>query len=324
MRAPCDSCESARVKPRVRSARRGRPARSATAILLAALAGSARAVPGAGAPTPGARPATVPDLLTWLPRLDRVASLYRETALSFTCTERISWTDRQGRGRERRFEYVYIVDANQGLKDYRTDPSLRGDLAAQHEVHPRDYGVPRYVENGFSWIVLFRKSRWPDHTYEALGEGRALGHPAVRIAFHPIPPYRKGINEWEGEAWFDRETAQLLRVEARRPGDYLSGLEQSPTIVDQTPLQERISAEFKIAKNGMRFPALVRLEMFRVDEATGASSEAPALRVEQTYRNYRFFEVRTAADIHDRVFGDEPAPTGKPPSLPPAVDPPPP
>jgi hypothetical protein len=292
--------------------------RALAALLL--LAGSTPALLAVGAPAVATRPTTAPGLETWLPRLDRVASLYRGTALSFTCTELMSWVDRNGRARRQRFEYVYVDDEQQGLKDYRMDPSLRTDLAATHEVRPADYGVPRYVENGFSWIVLFQRSRWGSHRYEFLGEGRALKRAAVRIGFRPIPPYRKGVNEWEGEAWFDRETAQILRVEARRPGDYPQNPEQLMMIGNDPALRLRVIADYKIEKHGMRFPGLIRLELVHVDPGTGASIEASVPRVEQEYRNYRFFEVRTAAEIHELVFGADavqpdaqPAPSGDPP-----------
>ena len=244
--------------------------------------------------------------------------------MSFACTELISWLDRNGRPRRQRFQYIYAVDEKKGLKDYRMDPSLRGDLAARHAVRPADYGVPRYVDNGFSWIVLFRKPRWEDHRYEFLGEGRALGRPAVRVGFHPIAPYRKGINEWEGEAWFDRDTAQILRVEARRPDDYLSGAEPPAAIGDDPALGARVTADFAVERNGMRFPRLIRLDMLRAEEGEATGNEVPALHVEQEYRGYRFFEVVTAEEIRNIVFGDEAARHDGRPSTPAAARPPPP
>jgi len=259
----------------------------------------------AGAPPTGDRDqAGAPGLATWLSRLDRVASLYRETALRFTCSELMSWIDRNGHGQRARFVYVYTVDEKAGLKDYRMDPSLRGDLAATHEVEPARYGVPRHVERGFSWIFLFRKARWPEHRYDFLGEGEALGRPAVRIGFHAIAPYREGRNEWDGEAWVDRDTAQILRVEARRPDDYAEQSERLPTIGEDLSLREKVTTEFSVEKNGMRFVGLIRLQTFRVDPETGEWSALPARHVEQAYRGYRFFEVSTAAEIHDLVFGD--------------------
>jgi len=64
---------------------------------------------------------------------------------------------------------------------------------------------------------VFGAARQKLHRYQILGEDTALGRTALKLRFEPIPPYREELNSWFGTAWIDRETSQLLRVEAMKP-----------------------------------------------------------------------------------------------------------
>jgi hypothetical protein len=291
-----------------RGAARGHPGRASlrrtwAAIGLLGLCAAAASGAAAGAPAGPERPAGAGDdpLVTWLPRLARVSSLYRDATLRFSCREIISWLDANGISRRRRFDYLYVFEEGAGFQNYRTDPAVAGAHAAA--VDPAGYGIPRFLENVYLWMFLFAETRWPYHQYRFGGETEVLGRPAVEIGFEPIPPYRYEVNGWGGTAWFDRDTAQILRVEAHRPEEYRRMRDLQDGRGPGEAVVERVETEFTVEKNGMRFPGRARIEQARYRaKAGGKRSSTAILRVEQAYRNYRFFQVRTADQVRRIVF----------------------
>ena len=243
-----------------------------------------------------------------LERLARVSELYRDAALRFSCEETI--TDSGLGGGTSRFDYIYVFDPRDGFKDYRTR-KVRGRL---RRVTLEKSRVPRFLSQAYSWAFVFAAARQRLHRYEILGEDTVLGRTALRLRFEPIPPYWEELNSWFGTAWIDRETSQLLRVEAMRPdqraeqgrleADLAGGLVWSGL---RRYLIERVSTDFTVEKNGMRFPAKVVIEMTRHvvrSRDTGRTSKvSPVYRVEQTYDHYQFFSVRTQEEIRDMISG---------------------
>jgi hypothetical protein len=127
----------------------------------------------------------------------------------------------------------------------------------------------------------------------------------MRIRFDAIPPYQEDVNGWFGTAWVDRANAQLLRIEAFIPQAYRTwsrfqeylagGLPRGPYIL------ERIDTDFGVVRNGMRFPSRIRIEEAQYHAAgarpTTRHKSTPLMTVEQTFDQYRFFGVRTEAEI---------------------------
>jgi len=255
---------------------------------------------------------TSPDLTPMLDRLGRVAWLYADTALRFSCRETIT----VDRGSPHRYDYIYSHDENGRFKDYRTRPGGRSG----REIDLADEHLRRWVSQAYSLIFFFRADRRERFHFKAGDGGVVLGRPALRIEFVPIPPYEADVNDWSGTAFIDRTTWQILKVEGWPRTEFLaranfdSALEElrtgappyvPPGGVDPPPSSfsfETVTTEFGIEKNGMRFPSEVRIEMrrYRVPGRAGRTYDAtPVYQVRQTYTNYRFFSVRTAAEIQD-------------------------
>src|SRR5882672_2951050 len=257
----------------------------------------------AAAQVPG--DASLEDLLE---RLARVSELYRDAALRFSCEETI--TDSGLGGGTSHFDYIYVFDPRDGFKDYRTR-KVRG---RPRRVTLEKSRVPRFLSQAYSWAFVFAAARQRLHRYEILGEDTALGRAALKLRFEPIPPYYEELNSWFGTAWIDRETSQLLRVEAMRPDQRAEEGRLKADLAGSMVwsalrryLIERVSTDFTVEKNGMRFPAKVVIEMTRYvvrSLDTGRTSQvSPVYRVVQTYGHYQFFSVRTQEEIRDMVSG---------------------
>jgi hypothetical protein len=265
------------------------------------------AVVSAGADAGGA------DLINpTLTRLARVAELYRDNALGFACHETISYTG-SATGRIQ-FAYLFIRDEHGRLRDFRTWKTGTTAKERGQEVNPGDYRVPRFLESAYLWAFIFRADRQPLHRFESMGEGTTLGHPSLRVEFLPREPIRKGLNDWAGYAWIDRETTQILEVEAYTPADWNrkrrldAGLAEEGQAYDI----ERIVTQFGFEKNGMRFPSHVEITTTRSTVVPGANHgvlrESTVRKVTQDYARFEFFSVRTKEEITRFVNGGGPLP----------------
>ena len=264
-------------------------------------------VPDESAPIQGAAPEKL-QLNDVLLRLGRVARLYRDSALSFSCEEKISDT---GLGhRTYHFQYTYVYDKSKGFLDYRTRPG------SDRELDLNSYRIPRILRKAYSWAFIFEESRHKLYRYEILGEERIADTDALKVRFDPIAPYRRELNEWFGTAWIDRKSFQLLRVEAMRADEYSKWREfqealekagRSGETKKKHYLVERISTDFTVQRNGMRFPGQVDIQMYAYTIPRNAVAEVHeesiVYHVQQVYSNYRFFNVRTKEEIRDLVSG---------------------
>lgn len=271
-----------------------------------------------------------------LSTLGRLSELYADSALSFTCVERITQTrfrslDRIDTRASHTFDYFYVFNTVEdvaasdgqlrvGLRDYRTKPGVAADGEADH-VNPADLGLA-HLSRAYSWIFIFGEEVRSSVIFIQESDDTVMGREAHVIGFEPKLPIRIGANDWSGRAWVDKETLQLLRVEAVTSAEYL---EQSRRRAANRTVGGRdrsmngdlygfthAEVEFGIEKNGLRFPSramltgtLVRLEEDDYDSYRAAVSEFVdrgikmnrTFRVEQTYRDYRFFSVRTAIEV---------------------------
>ena len=132
------------------------------------------------------------------------------------------------------------------------------------------------------------------------------------------------VNDWFGRVWIDKESSQILRVEAKS-SDTLTA-ESSEEEQDSEEAEEggltfsvtNVITEFAVEKNGMRFPshAMLTASVSRrfgegahvVAALTGDVGEyetevRTVFRVDQTYDGYRFFNVRSETEIRDFVLG---------------------
>ncbi len=257
-----------------------------------------------------------PILQRTLDRLAGVARLYKDNALRFTCDESVLFSGR-GAPVHRRFRYVYRY-SNGVLLDYRTE---RGAEPAEAglETDFAEYGIPVVLLRAYSWVFLFEKGTRDAYRFAYAGEDTVLDRPAHIIGFEPIPPHDEARTAWSGKAWVDQESSQLLLVEAMRPQDrhqqQLLDAEVARTPEPTDPAERgtftitRYSTVFDVVKNGMRFPGEVVIE--RIDHVVGDAPDEgrirsePVFRMAQTYKGYRFFAVRSAAEIREIVGGGD-------------------
>jgi hypothetical protein len=276
-----------------------------------------------------------------LERLARVAQLYNDNALRFSCDEEITYTlfGASGRVQDRRkynLEYMYIYEAapesspgGEGerrgrLADYRTIHDEDAPEGSYREIELEDLALPNYLKQAYSWAFIFEEARQRRYEFEILGQERVHGADALIIGFDPIPPYVRRVNDWFGKVWIDRESSQILRVEARSSDsltDDSTAEEQKPEESEEggvTFTVTNVITEFAIEKNGMRFPshAMLTASVSRrfgegahvVAALTGDVGEyetevRTVFRVDQTYDDYRFFNVRSETEIRDFVLG---------------------
>jgi hypothetical protein len=264
-----------------------------------------------------------PDLTPMLDRLGRVAWLYADVALHFSCRETITVDGRSAH----HYDYIYTHDEDGRFKDYRTRPGWHSG----QEVDLADEHLPRWLGQAYSWVFIFRADRRERYRFAASDGGEVLGRPAVRLDFTPIPPYEENVNDWWGTFFIDRDTSQILKVEASSLNDFLErarfadtlkALRESPPdtsasgYVEPPPLYfkfETIATVFGTEKNGMRFPSEVRIELrrYRVPGHRGRESDSELVyKVRQAYTNYRFFSVRTAGEIKAMLAGQGATPPG--------------
>ena len=260
--------------------------------------------------------AELPSLEKVLDRLARVATLYRDQALHFTCDETITHIA-ANTTEVHQFRYIYRYSGpDKTLIDWREPRGRAAEQSRRKQELARleNYGLPIFVRRAYSWIFVFERDKQAFFRYEIEGPDEALDRPAIRVRFDAVPPYQDGINEWCGTAWVDRESWQLLRVEAVQGKDCQAAAQRAARLSgtsDTEALQgfhlTEVSTEFDIVENGMRFPGRViaRRTSYFLETIDGKSSErvTPVFKVTQTYKRYRFFGVRTHEEIRNVVEG---------------------
>ncbi len=276
-----------------------------------------------------------------LERMARVADLYNDNALRFSCDEEITYTHfaSSGRVQDRRrynlqYMYTYVQGSESttdaegtrrgGLADYRTIRDENADDGTYREIQLEDLALPNYLKRDYSWAFIFEEARQGLYQFEILGEESVHGADAFILGFDPIPPYVRTVNDWFGKVWIDKESFQLLRVEAHSSdaltddGKAEGEEEEKDVYRAQTFTVTRITTDFAIEKNGMRFPShavLTASVSQRLAEAanllatiTGDMEEydgevRTVFRVDQVYDHYRFFNVRSETEVRDLVMG---------------------
>ncbi len=255
---------------------------------------------------PQAAPSEAENLSQLLMGMDRASRLYLDTALRFTCDEKITGPFK-GAHRVEHFQYIFVHEADGSLQDYR----MNTGEDERPEVDPGKLGFHHFLKRAYFWVLVFNGSRQKHFRYEALGEAEALGVKARMIRFEPIPPYREAINDWFGTAWVDPETFQILKVEAmkadkrenwenlRRDLELLAAGDEEPA--GRYYEIQTASTEFGMVKNGMRFPSRAEVvsSLYYLSKAIlpDRASLAKEERTVQTYKRYKFYGVRTRDEV---------------------------
>jgi hypothetical protein len=269
--------------------------RWASALLVAALSLAARV-------------ADADELERQLTRLARVAELYRDAALGFACHETITYSGRET-GRIQ-FAYLFIRDDGGRLRDFRTWKTGTTAKERGREVHPEDYRVPVFLESAYLWAFTFRADRQPLFRFKRLGDETVDGRTAVVIQFVPRAPILKRLNDWAGYAWIDRETSQILKVEAYSPDDWNWRMRSKEEILKENRPHDiqRVTTEFGLEKNGLRLPTHVELTTTRHAVVSGNSGdelrESTVQTLTQDYSRFEFYSVRSNEEIMQFVNGE--------------------
>lgn len=263
----------------------------------------------------GPKDAAIPDsrLEGLLARLARVARLYRDMALKFECTETIDYRARedwQPSSGYVKFSYLYERDAKGKFEDCRLWRKFGGSAGHARCVNPDEYRIPLYLSNAYLWIFAFLEERQPWHEYRIVGEETVLGRPSVVVEYGPGSVIRAGLNDWYGRAWIDRESSQLLKVQAYRPEYWVA--KRRVERASQEPADDRtatreyevewVLTEFDTERNGMRFVSEVQLHRARYREIADYKEEK-LIDVRQTYTSYRFFRVASRDEVKGIVEG---------------------
>lgn len=240
--------------------------------------------------------------------LDRASYLHLDAALRFACREKILERS-PGWKQSNTFDYMYVYDAQHGFQDYRT---LRRKGSSE-PVDPAGLGVKRFLARGTMWTLIFNRTRQAKFRYQWLGVESMHGIEAAKIGFEPVPPYEESINDWFGTAWVDPTSYQLLRVEAMKAGDHerweqvsealRKGISQTAFAPGSNTRINRVTTDFEILKNGMRFPSRVKiLSTVYYLPSYGSAPRLHELLEEsstQTYTDYRFYGVRTSEEVRN-------------------------
>lgn len=123
-----------------------------------------------------------------------------------------------------------------------------------------------------------------------------------------------GQNAWFGTAWIDRDSFQLLRVEAYEPEHHARrqaferARKEAALHRDVEPSDHqfrRFEIEFGVVENGMRFPSRVTIEERRYRLPFDIDVDSTGTRVwtvEQEYKRYRFYSTRAEQQIWEFVI----------------------
>lgn len=253
-----------------------------------------------------------------LEQLDRVASLYRDTALKFSCDEKIVLARPGSPSQFYEFEYVYEFSKTSGLVDFRVDKRApHPDGKVPPPARLSDYDLPYFLLRGYSWVFLVDRAHQSRHTYSVGARTSVLGRPAIPLTFEPVPPYESDHNDWFGTLWVDAELLQPLRVEAIKQIEREKE-EAFRDAVNSTGALEKgakkgwdfahVETEFTEEENDMRFPGRVMITgirgRVRINRGKRVAEERTLFTVSQRYSNYRFFGVKTLEQIRDIVQED--------------------
>ena len=253
-----------------------------------------------------------PSLGVVLNRLARVAQLYSEGALGFTCDEVIRYRRVGQRSGRVRYRYIYVREDGE-LKDYRVSTALGRRKDRDDKIN---YPGPAILLRPYSWIFSFGSNNQKLNTYRFLGREQVLGRAAAKLWVEPVDFERivADKNEWVGTFWVDLATYQLIKVDAYHVDEYRNLLSLKEAFrnaaasdVEVEPSEhtvERITTLFATEKEGFRYPSEAVLERRRYqvpyDKALNEGREDYLVR--QEYSNYQLYTTRTSREFLQQVL----------------------
>lgn len=241
-------------------------------------------------------------------RLGKVAELYAEYAVRFTCAETVrhaKFSDGEAK-KETLKRYGYLLDRGTGreVAEYRqkmkSDGTVSDNVVVDAEAFPPAY----------AWVFLFAKENQSYFAYRERGD-RFEGYDWVRVfEFKGAIPYTDGkdIRQWDGVVLVDATTLTPveIRAEPSRQAERLKLLfsrwAQSFNLAGyrtgERPEGYSGRVVFQTRKDNLTFPTQLRYTTFR---AVSVKHTNPVEVSAREYSGYQFFKTQTIEKPGDVV-----------------------
>jgi len=233
-----------------------------------------------------------------LERLAERAAVYERTALRFACREEASLSEYDGDEVVRKqvseyHDYLLEYSDRDGLVPYRALLARNAEPAERHQVKP-EYGIPE----PYGWNLLFTRERQGRFQFRLVDKDILHPHLVWVVEFQPLLSYIDGgqIDEWEGMAWVDQDTLDLLRLEAvpahqdelleARLAQYRQAFRFLGMAAKKRPRLRRLQVEFGHELEGLRFPSR---SFASIRTVSGDWTERLQSSVALTFSSYQFF-----------------------------------
>jgi hypothetical protein len=231
----------------------------------------------------------------------RQVTTYLAKLADLHCTESVTQDKLTGNGHveaEERAKYDYLIMINGGGDGIQLNESRIESSASRHKA------LPMLVTNGFSTVLLVFHPYYRDSFQFAAGaEEMVQGRPAIPIHFSHIQGRRSPAAlalrgreyplELEGTAWLDRQTGDVLKIEA--------GLQHDMSDVGLRSL--KIHVEYKPTSLGKNVEPLTLPTMAVVEVTTPRQH----WRNTHVFDGYKSFSTDAEPDPNVKIIAENPA-----------------
>jgi hypothetical protein len=231
----------------------------------------------------------------------RQVTTYLARLADLHCTESVTQDKLTGNGHveaEERAKYDYLIMINGGGDGIQLNESRIESSASRHKA------LPMLVTNGFSTVLLVFHPYYRDSFQFAAGaEEMVQGRPAIPIHFSHIQGRRSPAAlalrgreyplELEGTAWLDRQTGDVLKIEA--------GLQHDMSDVGLRSL--KIHVEYKPTSLGKNVEPLTLPTMAVVEVTTPRQH----WRNTHVFDGYKSFSTDAEPDPNVKIIAENPA-----------------
>ena len=138
-------------------------------------------------------------------------------------------------------------------------------------------------------VALFGTRFQPNYVYSVVGDEKIKKRKAVIIEAVPRPGAPETTSLY-GKAWLDAETADIIKIEWNE--ECVVGrnvVEERGRKFKRKP-RIRLCSEFKVEKNGLRFPSRLYIEEAYV-RSSGRGRAFIRSKTTVTYEDFKFFTV---------------------------------
>jgi hypothetical protein len=231
----------------------------------------------------------------------RQVTAYLSKLADLHCTESVTQEKFTGNGHveaEERAKYDYLIMINGSGDDFQLNESRIESSASRHKA------LPMLVTNGFSTVLLVFHPYYRDSFQFTAGAEEAIdGRRAIPIHFSHIPGRRSPAAlalrgreyplELEGTAWLDKQTGDVVKMEA--------GLQHDMSDVGLRSLN--IHVEYKPTSLGKNSASVTVPTLAVVDVTTPRQH----WRNTHVFDSYKSFSTDAEPDPNVKIIADNPA-----------------